>query len=175
MDTASNLVPKRTRKRGQQLTIAERNVHIAKLMETMVEGYHSTAELARKTGLSRRTVDAYRPLVDQLIATSKIDRNAVRALQIKRTYTIIEMLMGDLNSVSGYKERATYYSQIYKFSSHLALITGLNVETQVHVDAKKLVVIRSNNHKDIVNERDDVSEGHVVDVTPVERPDVTSD
>lgn len=165
MNTASNLAPKSTRKRGQQLTIAERNVHIAKLMETMTEGYHSTAELARKTGLSRRTVDAYRPLVDQLIATTKIDRNAVRALQIKRTYTMIEMLMLDLKQASGYKERASYYSQIYKFSSHLALITGLNVETQVHVDAKKLVVIRSNTRNEVANERDDVSEGQVIDVT----------
>jgi hypothetical protein len=132
----------------------------------MVEGYHSTAELARKTGLSRRTVDAYRPLVDNLIATTKIDRNAVRALQIKRTYTIIEMLMNDLKVSQGYKERASYYSQIYKFSSHLALITGLNVETQVHVDAKKLVVIRSNTRNEVQNERDDVNEGMttVIDV-----------
>ena len=35
------------------------------------------------------------------------------------------------------------YNSIYKFSSHLALITGLNVETHVTVDPTKLVIIRS--------------------------------
>jgi hypothetical protein len=163
MSNAVSLPPGAARKRGQNLTVERQQVIIGKLMDKMIEGYHSTSELARETGVSRPTVDRYRPIVDELIGKTRIDRNAIRALQIRRTYTIIEQLMNDLKHASGYKERAAYYSQIYKFSSHLALITGLNVETQVHVDAKKLVVIRSNESSKVQNERDDVSEAEIID------------
>lgn len=50
------------------------------------------------------------------------------------------------------KNTALLYNQIYKFSSHLAQITGLNIETHVNVDPTKLVIIRSNTKKSDVIE-----------------------
>lgn len=131
------------RQRGQQLTAAETNVLIAKMIDYMTEGLMSTNALSKKLGVSRRTVDRYRPLADDVIGRQKINRNAIRNLQIRRTYELIEMLMQDLKAAVSAKDRSAYYSQIFKFSSHLALITGLNVETQVTVDPTKLVIIRA--------------------------------
>jgi hypothetical protein len=129
--------------RGQQLKVAERNVLISKLIDYLCEGYASTNSLAKKLRVSRATIEAYRPLADEIIAKTKLDRNVVRNLQVRRTYELIEMLMDDLRSSKSVKDRASIYGSIYKFSSHLALITGLNVETHVNVDPSKLVIIRS--------------------------------
>lgn len=155
---------------GKTLTNAKRQVIISKLYDTMLEGYHTTSEISRKTGITRLTVDRYRGLVDELIGKQKIDRNVIRNLQIRRTYQIIESLMlelEDLNKtitientdgteftrkVSSVKERTAIYSQIAKFSQHLALITGLNIETTVNVDHSKLVIIRANNSKNTETE-----------------------
>lgn len=152
METPQDVAP---RKRGTQLQNAERLVLIGKMVELMGDGYHSTNYLAKQLRVSRATIDAYRPLVDKIISDTKIDRGVVRNLQIKRTYQIIEQLMLDLKSSKDIKERALIYNSIYKFSSHLALITGLNVETHVNVDPTKLVIIRSGKPKrnsDTVND-----------------------
>lgn len=140
METSTGISKK---KRGQQLVIAERNVLVAKMLEKLLEGYISTNKLSKELNVSRQTVDSYRPLVDQIIRDTVIDRNVIRNLQIQRTYKMIEMLMNDLTGTKDPKQRVGYYSQIFKFSSHLALITGLNVETHVNVDPTKLVIIRS--------------------------------
>lgn len=144
MDTSA-AISKKTR--GQQLVNAERIVLIGKLVDTLSEGYITTNALAKKLGVSRTTIDVYRPLADKLIAENKWDRNVIRNLQIKRTYKLIEALMEDLKTAVGAKDRSLYYNQIYKFSSHLALITGLNVETTVHIDPHKLVIIRANHQE----------------------------
>lgn len=144
MDMNQTLTKK---KRGQQLTVIERNVVIAKMIDLLCEGYHSTYQLSKKLRIARGTVESYRPLADKIIADMKLDRNVIRNLQVKRTYEIIEQLMVDLKSSSSTKDRALIYASIYKFSSHLALITGLNVETHVTVDPTKLVIIRSNQRK----------------------------
>lgn len=182
MDNSTETAPL---KRGQQLTVAKRNVLISKMIDHMVEGYTSTNSLAKKLRVDRRTIDRYKPFADEIIGKSKFDRNAIRALQIRRTYTIIESLMDELKELnksytrkdergktvtykaSSVKERVAIYGQIFKFSSHLALITGLNVETQVHVDAKKLVIVRSSTANQVENERADVPEGEVIDATGV--------
>lgn len=136
-----------TRKHGQQLKVVERNVLISKLIDKLCEGYTSTNALSKELKVSRATIERYRPAADEIIGKFKLDRNVIRNLQVKRTYELIEMLMDDLNKATGYKERSAYYSQIFKFSSHLALITGINVETHVNVDHQKLVIIRANNNK----------------------------
>lgn len=135
------------KKQGQQLKIAERNILVAKMLDKLCEGYISTYALSKELRVSRQTIDSYRPLVDEIIAKTKIDRNVVRNLQIKRTYELIEQLMIDLKGSNSVKDRALIYASIYKFSSHLALITGLNVETHVNVDPTKLVIIRSKQQK----------------------------
>lgn len=144
MDTTQDL-PKLNQ--GQRLENTQRLVLIGKLVDELSNGYMSTYALAKKLKISRPTIDAYRPLADKLIAENKIDRNVIRNLQIKRTYLLIERLMEDLNKTKDVKGRSLIYGSIYKFSSHLALITGLNVETHVNVDPTKLVIIRSNKKK----------------------------
>jgi hypothetical protein len=136
---------------GQQLTIAESNVLVAKMIDYLCEGFMSTNALSKKLRVSRGTVDRYRPLADDIIARQKIDRNVIRNLQVRRTYELIELLMTDLKASKDAKDRALYFNQIYKFSSHLALITGLNVETHVIADPTKLVIIRSKSNKKQTN------------------------
>jgi hypothetical protein len=135
------------KKRGEQLLQAERNVLISKLIDKLCEGYTTTHALSKELRVSRDTIDRYRAAADEIIRKFKLDRNVIRNLQVKRTYKIIEQLMEDLKSTSRVSERTQLYNQIYKFSSHLALITGLNVETTVHVDPTKLVIIRANHDK----------------------------
>lgn len=135
------------RKRGQQLLNAERNVLISKLVDLLCEGYSSTNSIAKKLGVDNGTIDTYRPLADELIGKMKLDRNVIRNLQVRRTYTLLEQLMDDLKKTTDTKERSLIFGSIYKFSSHLSLITGLNVETHVNIDPTKLVIIRSNKKK----------------------------
>lgn len=128
---------------GQQLQNAEKLVLISKLVDELCEGYSSTYALAKKLHVSRQTIDTYRPLADDLIRKTRIDRNQIRALQIKRTYSIIEDLMNELVTCESVRDKALIYAQIHKFSNHLALITGLNTEVQINVDPTKLVIVRS--------------------------------
>lgn len=131
-------------KRGQQLRNAERLVLIGKLVDLLSEGYMTTYALSKKLKIPKETIDTYRPLADKLIGEQAVDRNVIRNLQVKRTYLLIEKLMKDLeNKKLNTKERSLIYGNIYKFSSHLALITGLNIETHVNIDPTKLVIIRS--------------------------------
>jgi DNA mismatch repair ATPase MutL len=143
-----NMTEELTKKtRGQQFKNAERNVLIAKMLDILCEGYISTNAISKQLKISRVTVENYRPLVDDIIAKTKLDRNVIRNLQVRRTYELIEQLMTDLKETKDVKSRSLIYGSIYKFSSHLALITGLNVETHVNVDPTKLVIIRSNKRK----------------------------
>lgn len=132
---------------GQRLSNAKRLVVIGKLIDHLSESYYSTSELSRMTGLTRKMIDTYRPLADEIIGKQKLDRNVIRNLQVKRTYRIIEMLMNDLKTCESIKDKTLIYNQIAKFSSHLALITGLNIETHVNVDHQQLVIIRADNTK----------------------------
>lgn len=157
------------KKQGYRLENAERLVIIGKLIDELCSGYMSTYALSKKLRLSRQTIEAYRPIADKLIREKKLDRNVIRNLQVQRTYKLIEMLMDDLSKCQSIKERALIYNQIYKFSSHLALITGLNVETTVHVDPTKLVIIRANpNKKEVQANITEVDSGTVAGVTEVE-------
>jgi hypothetical protein len=141
MDTTQELEQKRS---GQRLVNAERTLLISKMLDLLCNGYISTNALAKQLKVSRDTVATYRPVVDDLIGKQKFDRNIIRNLQLQRTYNILEQLMIDLKAAKEVDDRAKIYGSIYKFSSHLALITGLNVETHVTVDPTKLVIIRAN-------------------------------
>lgn len=142
---ADQLMPKP--KSGQQLINAERMVVIAKLVEALSNGYMSTYALSKQLKLSKDVIATYRPLADKLISENSFDRNVVRNLQVKRVYQLIEYLIQDLKGAKGIKEKVMIHGAIYKHSSHLALITGLNVETHVNIDPTKLVIIRSNQRR----------------------------
>lgn len=151
-------------KNGQRLINAQKLIIIGKLVEKLSEGYFSTYALSRQLKLSKDVINTYRPLADKLIADNTFDRNVIRNLQVKRTYQIIEQLMVDLKKTNKVGERALIYGSIYKFSSHLALITGLNVETHVNIDPTKLVIIRANQNKkkDRITDSDDLIEAATV-------------
>ncbi len=149
------------RKPGQRLVNAERQVLIAKLVDELSNGYINSGKLAKRVGVTRDTVEAYRPLVDEIISKTRLDKNIIRNLQLKRTYNLIERLMEDLDKTNTIKEKTLIYNQIYKFSSHLALITGLNIETHVNIDPTKLVIIRSNQRKT----KDRITEDNLLDAT----------
>lgn len=156
------------KKQGQQLKNAERIVLISKIVDNLCQGYISTHALAKKLRVSAETINTYRVLADEIIRKQKLDRNVIRNLQVQRTYKLIEMLMDDLSRCQSIKERALIYNQIYKMSSHLSLITGLNVETTVHVDPTKLVIIRANpNKKEVQANITEVDSGTMPGVTEV--------
>lgn len=134
-------------KNGQRLDHAKRNVLIAKLYEALSDGYMTTYALSKMLQVSRPTIERFRPLVDEMIAKQRPDRNTIRNLEIQRAYKIVEMLMDDLKECKGIEEKVKVYNQIAKHSSRLALITGLNIETQVNVDQHQLVIIRADNHR----------------------------
>jgi hypothetical protein len=136
------------RKPGQQLTAVKQQLLVTKMVDLMTQGLYSTNALSKKLKVDRRTIERWRPLADKIIGRDKIDRNAIRNLQIKRTYELIEMLMNDLRKAVTVKERSALYGNIFKFSSHLALITGINIETTVQIDPTKLVIIRSKPQED---------------------------
>lgn len=137
------VIPKQ--KNGKTLTNAKRLIIISKLVELLCEGYQSTNKLSKILGVARATIETYRPLADEIIGKTKLDRNVIRNLQVQRTYQLIERLMNDLDTCNTIKDKSLIYNQIAKFSQHLALITGLNIETTVNVDHQKLVIIRANN------------------------------
>lgn len=156
MNIKADIKPLEARKGSRKPLIAvERNVLISKMIDRLCEAPVASHVLAKELRVNRATIEKYRPLADELIGKMKLDRNVIRNLQVQRTYTLIEGLMNDLKEIKGsglsLSKRVTLqsniYNQIYKFSSHLALITGLNIETQVNVDHQKLVIIRANNDK----------------------------
>ena len=155
-------------KPGERLTNAKRLVVISKLIDHLQQGYYTTNELSRITGLTRKMIDTYRSVADDVISKQTLNRNNIRNLQIKRTYNMIEMLMNDLKLCDGIKQKTLIYNQIAKFSQHLALITGLNVETHVNVDHQQLVIVRADNGKKpiMLNETQD-TEKQVIDSQPI--------
>lgn len=140
-DNSKQLIAKK--KRGQQLVNAEREILIKSLVDEMSKGYMSTRHLSRELGVSQATIEKYRPLADDMIRRIKIDRNVIRSSQIQRVYSLVEGLMEDLRAAESIKDKSLVHNSIAKYFNHLSLITGLNVETTIHQDAKPLVIIRN--------------------------------
>lgn len=155
-------------KQGEQLTNAKRLVAISKLIDCLSQSYYNTNELAKKTGLSRGVVETYRPIADEVISKSILDRNNIRNLQVRRYYTMIENLIKELKNCKTIKEKMSVYNTIAKFSGLLQLATGLNVETHVNVDYQQLVIVRSNGKKSsIKNEAgDQLTPDNIIDIKP---------
>lgn len=134
----------RKRKHGERLTKAERDDLIIELVKALQNGHTSTYELAKLLKVSGSTVDRLRPMADKVLLTTLPDRNTVRALEIQRTYRSMERLAMKL---SNEKLALDSYLRIDKsmqgWSKHLALITGLNIETKVNVNQKQLVITRA--------------------------------
>lgn len=142
----------RKRKNGERLTRQERDDLIIELVKCLQNGHTSTYELAQLLKISGPTVDRLRPMADKIIINTLPDRNTIRALEIQRTYRMIEKLSlafdGEKKYRPSHKMRMDISARILGFSKHLALITGLNVETKVNVNQKQLVITRA--HPDAV-------------------------
>lgn len=130
------------RKQGQRLLTDEKMKLVQALIGLLEQGFHSDNSLAQKLAVNTSTVRRYRPYADDIIRTTKIDRNVIRNLQIQRVYKLVDGLMNDLEAAETNREKHMIHSSIVKYFQHLALVTGLNIETQVHIDPKKLVIIR---------------------------------
>ncbi|HKR81395.1 MAG TPA: hypothetical protein VJR27_00130 [Candidatus Saccharimonadales bacterium] len=136
------LASQQKRRRGQQLSTAEKMQLTQELVKLLEQGYKSDLALAKELGVNTTTIRRYKPYADEIIRNTKLDRNFLRNLQIQRTQRLIERLAIDLDNAETAHEKSMIHNNIIKYFQHLALITGLNVETQVHVDPKKLVIIR---------------------------------
>ena len=133
------------RKQGTRLTKVERQELLLGLIDALQSGYMSKLSLARKLNVSRQTIDSLMPEAEAVFATVTKDRNIIRNLQVQRTYAMIDRLAGKLDNeehLPTLKEELAIHDKIIKYGQHLALITGLNVETHINVDSKQLVIIR---------------------------------
>lgn len=149
---------------GQQMLAAERVEFVAKLVEIMLTGLYSDNKLAQMLKADRTTVNKYKPAALKLITAAKLDQSNIRALQVQRAYNRIERLTLELDDKHlTVKDRMAVHNQITKLEQHLALITGLNVETKINVDHKKLVIVRA--HPDSIKK---ALGRKVIDVDPNE-------
>ncbi len=133
------------RKQGTRLTKIERQQLLLDLIDALQSGYMSKLSLARKLNVSRQTIDSLLPEAEAVFATVTKDRNIIRNLQVQRTYAMIDRLstkLDDPDKPPSLKEELAIHDKIIKYGQHLALITGLNVETHINVDHKQLVIIR---------------------------------
>lgn len=133
------------RKQGTRLTKIERQQLLLELIDALQSGYMSKLSLARKLNVSRQTIDSLLPEAEAVFATVTKDRNIIRNLQVQRTYAMIDRLstkLDDEEHKPSLKEELAIHDKIIKYGQHLALITGLNVETHINVDHKQLVIIR---------------------------------
>lgn len=131
------------RKQGQRLLTAEKMALTQRLVELLEQGFHSDNSLAQKLGVNTSTIRRYKPYASDIIKSIKLDRTVIRNLQIQRVYKLVDSLMHDLEHAETVREKYLIHASIVRYCQHLALITGLNVETQINVDPKKLVIIRS--------------------------------
>ena len=130
------------RKQGQQLLTAEKMSLTLKLVALLEQGFHSDNSLSKRLGVNTSTIRRYRPYADDIIRKTRLDRNVLRNLQVKRVYSLLDGLANDLERAESTREKHLIHSSIVKYCQHLALITGLNVETQLNIDPSKLVIIR---------------------------------
>jgi hypothetical protein len=123
-------------------TSTEKMVLTQRLVELLEQGFHSDNSLAQKLGVNTTTVRRYKPHANEIIRSIKIDRSVIRNLQIQRVYKLVDGLTYDLENAETAREKHLIHSSIVKYCQHLALITGLNVESMLNVDPQKLVIIR---------------------------------
>lgn len=152
------------RKQGQQLTADEKADLLADLVEHMLKGFYSDNKLAQLCNVDRDTIRRYKGSASKIIASTRIDRNNIRALQIQRVYTRLEALNTELEDKKlTVKEKMAIHGQITKLEQHLALITGLNVETKVNVNQRKLVIVKAH-PKAVEKARKEAQANQMIDV-----------
>lgn len=144
--TATNSI---TKTQGQGLNVEQRNDLVANLVEEMLKGYQSDRKLSTILKVSRKTVVRYKHLAMKLIAAAKLDQPQVRALQMQRLYQDMENLTTELKAEGlTVKDKMSIYNQRAKINQQIALIAGLNIETKINIDHKKLVITRA--HPDAI-------------------------
>lgn len=136
------------RKRGQRLSKAERDDLIIELVKHLAARYDNTHQLAKRFNVDETTIDRLRPVVDKIIANSIPDRNIIRSLEISRTYEMMGKLADMFEKAKPENSKLNITHAMLGWSKHMALITGLNVETKVNVNQKQLVITRA--HPDAV-------------------------
>lgn len=129
---------------GQKMTISERQELIGCLVDELTTGMYSDRELSRKLNVGRSQIVKYKPYALKLIATTKIDRPSIRVLQIQRVYNRIEQLNNEFQPNQSIKDKMSIHNQLTKLEQHLAMIAGLNIETQININQKQLVITRAN-------------------------------
>lgn len=131
---------------SQRFTTEEKLELSANLAELLTLGYASTNALARQLNVDNKTVERYLPLARKVLQQLVPSREDYRAEHIARLRNVCQMILDDLARLGedgkAY-ERAALYRVLGQFMGQLALVTGLNVETQVNVDQKQLVIIRN--------------------------------
>lgn len=131
------------RRRGVHLLTDEKMQLTFRIVDLLEEGIESELGLAKRLRVNTTTIRRYKPYALAVIQRAKLDRNIIRKKQIARTYRIIEQLTEDLKAAQSVRDRSLIYSTIAKYSNHLALITGLNYDSQVQqANAQQLVIVR---------------------------------
>lgn len=136
------------RPQGRNLTKAERDDLIVSIVTRLQKGYASNYRLARDLKVNDRTIQKLRPMADAIITEQIPDRGIIRSLEIAKTYEMVAYLADLLEKEKDHKRKMDISRSMLGWSKHMALITGLNVETKINVNQKQLVITRA--HPDAV-------------------------
>jgi hypothetical protein len=140
MNSVTNTVK---RKRGHQLLTDEKLKLTQDLVEVLQEGFYTDSALARKLNINQSTVKRYRPAAEGIIRSVKLDRSAIRNLQLQRSFKLVEGLVHDLEQAESTKEKRLIHSSIIKYFQHIGAIAGITTDSRVEItENRQLVIIR---------------------------------
>jgi hypothetical protein len=138
------------RKQGQQMLTDEKMALTDQIYEEMEQGYHSINALSERLRVNRTTIRRYKPFAQKRFEAVKVNRAAIRTLEISRANRHREWLMNELTGCTSIKEKMSVSNQITKVSQLIALLSGISIEAKVtqYNDPKQLVIVRA--HPDAV-------------------------
>lgn len=133
------------RKQGQQMLTNEKMALTDKIYEEMEQGYHSINALSERLGVNRTTIRRYKPFAQKRFEAVKVNRAAIRTLEISRANRHREWLMNELAGCTSIKDKVAVSNQITKVSQLIALLSGISVEAKIthYNDPKQLVIVRA--------------------------------
>lgn len=116
---------------------------VERMADLLTMGVPSQRQMAIELNTTHTTIKKYLPLARQLLNAMVPNRDDYRAEHIARLRYLCRKAMDDLDKCEKPYERAHLYRVVGQFMGQLALVTGLNVETTVNVEAQPLVIIRN--------------------------------
>jgi hypothetical protein len=141
METSTATVKRR---RGTQLSTAEKMALTERIAKLMGDGIDSIHGLALRLNVNTTTVRRYKPYAERLYGHVSINsRTYHRNLQIRRTLAMVELLTIDLEAAQTVKEKMLIHNQLVKYYHLMALLSGILYEAKEQPTGHgQLVIVR---------------------------------